>query len=739
MSKFSQLLRFRPVDDYVGFGEAVDRQTDRQRVAYLLVVSMFGLFLEVCLIRWHGTEFRAAAFFKNVSLLACFLGLGLGFSIADRRKSYFPLALPMLFLHLFVFGLLSRLNVDRIIRFPRTGSSLWVWGMDTIDEGMSLSVLGQYAVFYGFFLALFVTTILVFIPIGQVTGRVMKSFSPIRAYSINIAGSIGGVLLFTAVSFLWLPPVVWFGLASLFAWYLLRPSGVSLARSVPFVLAILVWVGVDWAQIVRPDHPIMQHVYSPYQHLELQPFHVVDAKGRRLNRGMAAFANKSYHLRAADLSKEWISAHGENFDWILQRAASYDLPYTFCPDAKNVLVLGSGAGNDVAAAIRNGHPDRRIDAVEIDPAIIEFGRNHHPEQPYSHPQVTVHTGDARHFVAGAEAKYDLIVFGLIDSHTLLSGMSSLRLEHFVYTRQGFADARRSLREGGSLAVSFCAKPEATVSLRLYHMLRGLFPAVRAFHIGADGGTVFIAGAAANRPVALQQSVLDTEVTEAFEARPPEAFPPDTTDDWPFLYMSKREVPACHLWLLLMLGGVSVLWVRVSARSEFKFNAHFFLLGAAFLLIETKGITELALVWGTTWLVNSVVITAVLVFVLLANAYVVRRTPKRVWPYYLGLAVTLIGGYLFSIEDMLSINWYLAAATSGVLLFVPLFFAGVVFAISLKAVGSISEAFASNLMGAIVGGLCEYSSMALGFRAMYLLALFLYAASYWALFRRRIAA
>jgi len=739
MSKIARFLRLFVVDDYVAFGDAVDQQPAERRLAQLLAVSVLGLFLEVCLIRWHGTEFRAAAFFKNISLLACFLGLGLGFSIADRKKTYFALTLPLLFLHLFVFGLLSQLGVDRIIRFPETGSANLFWGVESIQGGNAVLLIVQYVIFYGFFLALFVTTMLVFIPIGQLTGRLMKSFPPIEAYSINIGGSIVGVLLFTLVSFLWLPPVVWFAVTALLACYLLRPSRENLARSVPIVLAMVVWVGVDWVQIVEPNDLTMQHVYSPYQHLELSPIYVLDDTGTWLERGMEAFANKSYHLSATDLSKKWVDAHSEHYDWLRERAQAYNLPYAFSPDADSILVLGAGAGNDVAAAVRNTSPQCHIDAVEIDPAIIAFGQNHHPERPYVSPQVTVHVGDARHFLSHAQSKYDLIVFGLIDSHTLLTGMSNLRLEYFVYTRESFIAARNALRDGGNLAVSFCAKPDAAVTLRLYHMLKELFPTVRAFYIGADGGTVFIAGPSVTRPVSLPQPVLKAEVTRAMQARPQDAFPPDTTDDWPFLYLAKRAVPGSCIWLLLLLGGVSALWVRVSARNEFRFNAHFFLLGAAFLLIETKGITELALVWGTTWLVNSVVITAVLIFILLANAYVERRTPARVWPYYIGLAVTLVAGYLYSVDSMLSVSWSFAAVTSGFLLFAPLFFAGVVFAISLKAVGSIPEVFASNLLGAIVGALCEYSSMALGFRAMYLVALALYAGSYLALRRRPVAA
>ena len=110
------------------FGDATTHLTGRRRELQLLIVSVLGLFLEICLIRWHGTEFRAAAYFKNVTLLASFLGLGLGFILAARDlrathdgqlnapRAYFILAPLLIAAHVVGFGVLSRLNIDAVIR-----------------------------------------------------------------------------------------------------------------------------------------------------------------------------------------------------------------------------------------------------------------------------------------------------------------------------------------------------------------------------------------------------------------------------------------------------------------------------------------------------------------------------------------------------------------------------------------------------------------------------------------------
>jgi predicted membrane-bound spermidine synthase len=73
------------------------------------------------------------------------------------------------------------------------------------------------------------------------------------------------------------------------------------------------------------------------------------------------------------------------------------------------LIVGTGMGNDVAAARRRGAS--QVDAVEIDPEIIGLGPALRPEHPYTSPRVRVINHDARSFFAPADGQYDMIVFG----------------------------------------------------------------------------------------------------------------------------------------------------------------------------------------------------------------------------------------------------------------------------------------------------------------------------------------
>src|SRR5205814_2653677 len=107
----------------------------------------------------------------------------------------------------------------------------------------------------------------------------------------------------------------------------------------------------------------------------------------------------------------------------------YQWPYAVFGDTfDDVLILGAGTGTDVAAALRHGA--KHVDAVEIDPIILRLGAERHPDDPYSDPRVRAINDDARHYLATTDRKYDLIVFALIDSLTVQSSFSSVRLESY---------------------------------------------------------------------------------------------------------------------------------------------------------------------------------------------------------------------------------------------------------------------------------------------------------------------
>jgi SAM-dependent methyltransferase len=441
----------------------------------------------------------------------------------------------------------------------------------------------------------------------------------------------------------------------------------------------------------------------------------------------------------ANNTAEYLARHPEIA--VQQQSSPYDAPYRFATHAGRVLVVGAGAGNDVAAALRHGA--EHVDAVEIDPVIFSIGQRIHPDQPYSSPKVTRILDDARAYMRRTSERYDVVMFGLLDSHTQFSDFSNMRIDNYVYTEESFQEARRLLKPGGILVLKFEVRaPWTWMGERFAAILTDVFgrqPLI--FYAPAVGkmvsGSVFIES---NDPALWQRAQQPDLASLLARQRPPFFLPPPpgtipTTDDWPYVYHRKHSIPGTYLsvsLLLLVLACVSVRSVLQVRRAG---TWKFFFLGAGFLLLETQLISRLALYFGTTWVVNCVAITAILLVLVLANAYVERRHPPRLGPYYFFLAVFLAANYL--------LPWHalpLPARVVGLLLSVayavPVFFAGVIFGESFCREREKSSAFGANIVGAVAGGLAQNASFVIGMKALLILAALFYIAA--ALFHRAAA-
>src|SRR5262249_58155829 len=120
-----------------------------------------------------------------------------------------------------------------------------------------------------------------------------------------------------------------------------------------------------------------------------------------------------------------------------------------------------------------GKNRRYVDAVEIDTAILSLGKREHPEQPYASKQVAVYLTDARAFLKRSPQHYDLVLFGLLDSHTQFSDYSNMRIDNFVYTEEAFREASRHLNPNGVLFVKFDVD-HPWMAVRLEERLRRTF-------------------------------------------------------------------------------------------------------------------------------------------------------------------------------------------------------------------------------------------------------------------------
>jgi SAM-dependent methyltransferase len=453
--------------------------------------------------------------------------------------------------------------------------------------------------------------------------------------------------------------------------------------------------------------------WSPYQKLTLTTLH----DGKQRVRYMLN-TNGSWYQEIMNLSPGFVAAYpqyrGSDVPFPYHR---YNFPYRFVEPPENVLILGSGMGNDVAAALRNGA--RRVVAVEIDPVIQRLGLDKHFEHPYNDPRVVSLIDDARNYIQNTGERFDLIVSSILDSHMTQSSFTNIRTDNYVYTREGISHMRRLLKPRGVLCLSFSFE-RPWFAGRLKELLTDSSgrPPLMVLN---DYMFFFVGDQVAHRLE--QDSGLRAFVESRTGARSEVADP--TTDDWPYFYQRQRGVPVIVILLSFLLAVVCWAVLRGCGLTLRGLEWHFFFLGAGFMLLEVQIISKLALVFGTTWLVNSIVISVLLLLILLSNT-TAARLPK--WAdriSYPGLFLALALGYLVPIQALMFQSWALRATVSTLFLCSPVYFAGLIFISSFAKSRFQAEAFGSNLFGAVVGGLLEALSFWTGIRSLLVVAAICY--------------
>lgn len=645
------------------------------------------IFLELALIRWLPAQVLSLAYFSNIVLIGAFLGFGMGCLMSTRFDLFrwFP---ALLIAGLIVFAGFRYFQVDIP---PPTAE--WIWsgysGNRLTSPKFSLGILPTLAVVFG------ITAILL-LPIGQKVGALMNEFAPTRAYSLNLLGSLAAILSFGALSHLGNRlghPAVWFAvIAMLSVWFFSGSKrGLGYALALGGASCLLV------ATVSRGE------IWSPY-------YSIRTLSGS--TPGFSLYVNNFFHQRALDFKAEPVAQE------------KYSIPYQM-KVPRNLLVLGAGTGNDVAAALDAGAT--AIDAVEIDPVIAELGRNHHPARPYQNAGVRLIIDDARSYLKKTDRKYDMIVFGTLDSHALLAAMSTVRLDNFVYTVESLTGVRNHLTDDG-LAVLMFSVPLPWIGDKLLGLCRTVFtdpPPVAYIGDSYLFNLMILAGPGLTDALARYPG--DRSKIHTFEGMPQVKNIP--TDNWPYLYLKDRAIPIHYLKAIGLLGLLSILVIILIGRTGGgRFNLNFFCLGCAFMLLEAKSVTSLSILFGSTWVVNLYVLASILTLVLVANLLVARFRLGRIEWYYAGLGIALAFNYLAAPDRFPSIPW-MPALLPTLAAALPLFFSGVIFARAFAREANPRAAFGANLMGSALGGFLEYASMAIGLNNLHILAGFFYLLSF----------
>ncbi|MFH0801542.1 MAG: hypothetical protein V2A78_04035 [bacterium] len=696
----------------------------------LVLVSFLILFLELACIRWFPSYLRLLSFFTNFILLACFLGMSIGCLIADRKEDFFAWSGPLLLTACFIVWCFKALGLTTTM-----GTQLF---KDEIFFGAEILETQRIVPLELIVVVFFLLLSLAFVGLGQKLGRELKKHPPLIAYSFNIGGSLIGILAFSVCSYLSTPPSVWFAL-SLLAFVLLLRDRSRVTRLANLLAQVLLLSIV----VVMEFHTI----WSPYYKIVLQ--------SDKNSPGVT-------HLLVNDI--------GHQFMKPVDQFSLYSIPYILLarsrPEASpdHVLVIGAGTGNDVAHALYNGA--RKIDAVEIDASIIRLGKILHPEHPYQSDKVSLYNEDGRSFIKRVKEKYDIVLYGLVDSLTLLSTYSSIRLENYLFTTEAFREVKERLKPGGIFVVYNYFR-EGWLIQRISRMLETVFnqkpliltypPCAVIRDVPRDPSdfslstfAIFICGDKDGIEKYLREKSVNIVSPNRFPGALPIGSPAPgkkqlygmkfapsrldivssheklPEDDWPFLYLRKPSLPPHNIKGLLLILLCSLILMSYPGRFRLKdINGHFFFLGSGFMIMETLSITRFALLFGSTWLNNSIVFFSILAMGLCATLVALFRPGIKTSYLYAGVFLSLALIPLVPMKFFLSLPPLERLLSSGLLYFLPIFFGGIIFANSFGKSESSNKDLGSNILGAMLGGVAEYLSLIWGYQHLVLFVAFMY--------------
>jgi SAM-dependent methyltransferase len=646
----------------------------------LVLRSAALLFVELWLIRWTGSYVVYLAYFTNFLLLASFLGIGIGFLRASRPRDlsrWAPLALAV--------------YVGLVLLFPvevhREGHGLVYSG--------NLGVPPQWVILP----LLFAGATVVMALMGESVARAFGRFQPLQAYLLDLTGSLVGVLLYAGLALVQASP-----LAAAVVATALFLGGTEATRREWIVRAAGAAALIGTLAVAAVG---AHDIWSPYYRISVDPVPGAGGQTAVSVNGVPHQTIKSVGALAAQ-NPIYFAPYGHLGGRIPRR----------------VLIIGAGTGNDVAVALSKGVSG--VDAVEIDPRLPDIGRDRHPDAPFSDPRVRVYVTDGRAFLDRTRSSYDLILFALPDSLTLVSGQASLRLESYLFTVEALREARDRLAPGGVFAMyNYYRRPwlidrlavterDAFGSVPCLDVLPGpRHPAVLSVGLAAGSERCSTPWRAATSPL-----------------------PAPSTDDHPFPYLRTPSVPAIYLWtlLLVLLASVGAVSTVAGGLRPLAGYLDLFFMGAAFLLLETKNVVQFALLFGTTWIVNALVFAGILLTLLAAVLVAQRVRIRRPGLPYVALFLALGAAWLVPPSALLSLPLVPRFVAATALAFTPVFLANLVFSERFAGVSASTAAFAANLLGAMVGGLIEYLALATGYRMLLVVAALLYALA-WA-FRPR---
>lgn len=696
--------------------------SSQSRIFWLSFILLFG---EIMAVRWLGIEIFAIRAFPNLIIMAVLVASSAGLATASTKlfnaKSIPYIAAAVCAL---VFPVIFAVNLN----FQHLSLKL-----DRTPQDFALALLViSVAIICLYYL---------FTHLGRALGREFDKLPPLEAYSVNLLGSVIGVLSFALISFFSVPPYIWVLMLGAACAYVFQSKNAhdSAESSGQKNIASLVSIALTVILAATTFFMTNKSHWSPYSKLDVIPIATDQQQFFGTDNYVLNSNNHYFHfaIKVLEPDKEkelaQLASPTVQQNIIKTYYKWLKIPFESCPNHDSVLVLGAGSGNDVAFALRSGA--KSVHAVEIDPIICTFGSKLHPNKPYLDPRVHLHNEDARSFLRYSKDKFDLIEFAYLDPGSTLNSGSFLRVDNYVYTKEAMESALRHLNPNGVVCLTFATGAGSGVTARLYKTVEAAWGQKPICYVDKDWDSVlFLFGPGVkdlhlpDEYAGLRKFPAASNPQELEDTAP-------STDDWPFLYL-KIESAALFIYIGILFMAVIFPGILLALASRSKGGpisgmewGNMFFLGQAFMLVETKSITELSLLFGATWFVSSVVILVVLLLAYLATVLVMRFPQKNVRLLYVLLACAIVVQYVFHIPADTDMSSAAVAAISALINCLPIFFGSMIFSTCFSRAKSPANYLSANLLGVSIGGLVENLCIVMGLKNLTLVAGALYFLSY----------
>ncbi len=668
----------------------------------LLLLSILALFSELLIIRWLSTEIRIFAYFKNLPLMSAFLGLGLGFIWTNNKRDVFSFSQMAFF---YLAGLLMvALPLGLTYLSFIDPDQFMVWGTSIASNNEHLSLFWLSLRNLAILLGVFVLSATTFVGLGQRMGKLFGVLNSLEAYSINILGGLLGIILFSVLSYLRTSPGIWLICAGLL--YIAIEKRAVAIGIVVLGLAYSLGLGTAMAHKTYGDDYV-KTVWSPYYRIDVIRYRQNGGPFKGSQLGYNIYINYDSFQSILDCSPAAL----QKFPKSIQQTFFDERggPFRLLDKPGNVLILGGGTGSDIAAALRANQS--HVDAVEIDPCIVKLGQEMHPEKPYAAPNVTAYVTDARNFLKHCKKKYDLIIFAALDSHAAFSSVSSLRMDNYVFTQEALNEAANCLTPNGIIYNQFVIPGEWLWDRHCKTLAAATRSVVYGYHIYADqlsGGIFAGPGVSPSKLSVLPEMMKRAEVNLNSPV-------PVSTDDWPFLFLPKKQLSSLYALPVLSILLIALLPVATQfiSGARLLLNWQMLTLGMGFMLLEVFAMSKLSLLCGSTWTVNSIVISGVMVMVLFANWLASKLGKQHIRYLLAALLVLVIIAKSVNPSHLGQLGTEMGILAGTIIYLLPMFFAATIFALLFKNLQSSSTALAFNLIGGVIGVCLEYLSMPLG--------------------------